>query len=128
MGKLAATSVTAQKIPGRYGDGDGLFLLVGAKGGKSWLCRVQKDGKRRDIGLGSAKKVSLAEARKRAEKVRAQTEAGLDPVVERRRAAGVPTFREAAAIVYAEQQKGWRNKKHNAQWLSSLEAYVVCTP
>lgn len=124
MGKLTATAIAAQKPPGRYADGDGLYLLVGPTGSKSWLCRVQKDGRRRDFGLGSVKKVPLADARKRAEQVRIQVEAGLDPVAERRKAAGIPTFREAAAIVYAEQRKAWRNKKHNAQWLSSLEAYA----
>ena len=54
MGKLTATAVKAAKAAGRYGDGDGLFLLVGKTGARSWVCRVQKDGKRRDIGLGSA--------------------------------------------------------------------------
>ncbi len=60
MGKLTATAVKAAKEPGRYGDGDGLFLLVGPTGARSWVARVQKDGKRRDFGLGSAKKVPLA--------------------------------------------------------------------
>ena len=60
MGKLTATAIAARKAPGRYGDGDGLFLLVGPTGSKSWLCRVQKDGRRRDFGLGSVKKVPLA--------------------------------------------------------------------
>lgn len=32
-----------------YRDGDGLLLLVA----KSWMLRVQVDGKRRDIGLGA---------------------------------------------------------------------------
>ena len=57
MGKLSATAVKATNAPGRYGDGDGLFLLVGRGGGKSWMVRVQKDGKRRDIGLGCVAKV-----------------------------------------------------------------------
>ena len=65
MGRLSATAVKAAKLPGRYGDGDGLYLLVSRAGARSWVCRVQKDGKRRDIGLGSAKKVSLAVARER---------------------------------------------------------------
>jgi len=46
---------------------------------------MQKDGKRRDVGLGSAKKVSMALARERAIKVRTQVEVGLDPVAERRK-------------------------------------------
>jgi integrase len=124
MGKLTATAVKAANAPGRYGDGDGLFLLVGKSGGKSWMVRVQKDGRRRDIGLGSASKVSLALARDRARAVRSQVEVGIDPVAERRKAAGIPSFREAAAAVHAEHKRGWKNGKHRAQWLATLEAYA----
>lgn len=124
MGKLTATGIRALKEPGRYGDGDGLFLLVGKSGARSWMVRVQKDGKRRDIGLGGERKVSLAKARVDAALVCSQVEAGIDPVAERKKAAGIPTFREAAALVHAEHKRGWRNAKHGAQWLSSLEAYA----
>jgi integrase len=124
MGKLTATAVKAAKAPGRYGDGDGLHLLVSASGSQSWVVRVQKDGKRRDIGLGSATKVSLADARKRASQVRSQVEAGLDPITERRKQAGIPTFRAAAAEVYAEQRGAWRAGKHVSQWLRSLEMHA----
>jgi integrase len=124
MGKLTATSMKTLKEAGRYGDGDGLFLLVSNTGARSWVCRVQKDGKRRDFGLGSGKKVPLALARERARLVRCQVEAGIDPIAERRKAAGIPTFREAAAKVFAENRKTWKNAKHSAQWLTSLEAYA----
>lgn len=124
MGRLSATAVKAAKTPGRYGDGDGLYLLIGPTGARSWVCRVQKEGKRRDIGLGSVKKVSLALARERAFKVRSQIEAGIDPIAERRKEAGIPTFREAAALVFAENKKNWRNAKHRDQWLSTLTAYA----
>ena len=124
MGKLTATAVKAARASGRYGDGDGLFLLVGKSGARSWICRVQKDGKRRDIGLGSEKKVPLALARERSTKVRMQVEVGIDPVAERRKEAGIPTFREAAVLVFAENKSTWRNAKHRAQWLSTLEAYA----
>ena len=124
MGRLTATAIKAANAPGRYGDGDGLFLLIGRTGSKSWMVRVQKDGRRRDIGLGSAAKVTLALARDRARTVRSQVEAGIDPVAERRKAAGIPTFRESAAIVHAEHKHGWKNGKHRAQWISSLDAYA----
>ena len=45
-------------------------------------------------------------------------------VAERRKAAGIPTFRQAAALVHAEHKTGWKNGKHQAQWLSTLEAYA----
>jgi hypothetical protein len=123
LGKLTATAVKAAKEAGRYQDGDGLALLIGKTGGRSWMVRVQKDGRRRDIGLGSESKVPLKLARERAALVRSQIEVGIDPLAERRKAAGIPTFREAAALVYAEQKSGWKNGKHQAQWLSTLEAY-----
>lgn len=124
MGKLTATGITNLNEPGKYSDGDGLFLWVKSKTAKSWVCRVQKDGKRRDIGLGSLSKISLKDARLRAKEVRAQIEAKLDPVAERRKAAGIPTFRAAAALVFAEQAPAWRNAKHAKQWMRTLEVHA----
>ncbi len=127
MPKLTDTAVRAAKLPGRYGDGAGLILHVRASGSKNWLVRVQKNGRRRDIGLGGYPKLKLADARKRAELVRSQVELGLDPIVERKRAAGVPTFAQASATRHAELAKTFRNAKHRAQWLTSLDAYAFPT-
>jgi integrase len=124
MGKLTAMAVRAAREPGRYGDGDGLFLVVGASGSASWIVRAQKAGKRRDIGLGSAKKVSLSMARERASTVRTLLEAGLDPVAERKKLEAVPTFRDAAALVFAASRKSWKNGKHQYQWLRTLEMFA----
>lgn len=124
MGKLSKAAVNAATRPGRFGDGDGLFLVVQPSGSKSWIVRVQKHNTRRDFGLGSASKVSLKLARERAAEVRTWVEMGLDPLFERRKAQGIPTFREAAAKVLAQHRKTWRNEKHEQQWLNTLEAYV----
>ena len=124
MGKLTALKVKAAPA-GRHEDGDGLALLVKATGTRSWVLKVQVEGKRREFGLGSAKAVSLAEAREKADAVRRQYRAGLDPVAEKQQiVVAVPTFCEAAQQAHGEQQAGWRNPKHRAQWLSSLEAYA----
>jgi integrase len=124
LGRLSASSVKAARTPGRYSDGDGLFLLIGPSGSKSWVCRVQKEGRRRDFGLGSEKKVTLGQARQLSTQVRSQIQAGIDPIAERRKREGIPTFREAAAKVFAENHKSWRNAKHRGQWLSTLERYA----
>jgi integrase len=134
MGNLTPAAIKAKlRQPGRHGDGKGLYLEVApprrdrgenALGSASWIVRVQKNGKRRDIGLGSFDKVSLARARQLAVEVRSQVEAGIDPVAERRKSAGIPTFKQAAALVHAENKATWRNDKHGAQWLSSLEAHA----
>lgn len=60
------------------------------------------------------RKSPLQLARERATKVRMQVEAGLDPVVERRKEAGTPTFKEAAELVFAENKATWKNLKHRA--------------
>lgn len=36
----------------------------------------------------------------------------------------MPTFRDAALAVHAEREQHWKNPKHRAQWLSSLESYA----
>ena len=125
MGKLTATGIAKLKEPGRYWDGEGLGLIVGKGGSKSWIVRVQKDGRRRDIGLGSASKVPLKLARERATEVRQKIELGIDPVAERAKAAGIPTFSAAVKKVHAENLPSWKNAKHSAQWLNTLETYAV---
>ena len=128
MTKLTATAVKAALgKPGRHSDGEGLILAVGAKGNGSWMVRVQKNGKRRDIGLGAAGKVTLSQARVKAAEARSQVEAGLDPVAQRQKALGVPTFREAASAVHLENKRGWKNGKHQTQWLRTLEVYAFPT-
>jgi hypothetical protein len=39
--------------PGRHSDGKGLYLLVKPGGTKSWVLRVQHNGRRQDFGLGT---------------------------------------------------------------------------
>ena len=54
---------------GRHADGGGLYLRVAPTGSRHWLLRVQVNGKRRDIGLGSFTDLTLAEAREEAAKL-----------------------------------------------------------
>lgn len=125
MGKLTATAVKAAREPGRYPDGDGLMLLVDGNGARRWVLRIQVNGTRRDFGLGSAKDVSLAEAREGAAALRKQVLAGIDPVAEKKREREpIPTFAGAARQVHEEHKRGWKNGKHQAQWISTLETYA----
>ena len=125
MGNLTALKIRSLKEPGRYSDGEGLILVLSGPGRGSWIVRVQSSGKRRDVGLGSLDHVSLAEARCSATAIRKQVRAGLDPVAERKREQRVvPTFREAARLVHEEHKAAWKNGKHQAQWISTLESYA----
>ena len=108
-----------------YGDGDGLYLRVGPTLAKSWILRTVIHGKRRDLGLGSAKLVSLAEARESARELRKTARAGGDPSEVRRRES--LTFRAATEKVYANLLPTWRSKDHAARWMSSFTRYVFPT-
>jgi hypothetical protein len=122
---LTAVQVRQIKIPGRHADGNGLYLLVEPSGAKRWVLRTMVHGRRRDIGLGSARLVSLAEAREKASLYRKTARAGGDPVAEHRKAnILVPTFEETARLVHAHHSGAWRNPKHAAQWLNTLVLYV----
>ena len=122
-----AVEVAAKaKRPGRHSIGDGLILTVTEKGAASWSARlVDPRSVRRDIGLGKYPEVSLAEARERVATFRRQVRDGLDPIEERRKAKEtVPTFTELAQQVHKERAGGYRNPKHAAQWITSLD-YVA---
>ena len=121
---LTALQVKNAK-PGRHADGKGLYLFVKPTGAKSWVLRVQADGKRRDFGLGPVDLVPLVEAREKALQGRRMVRDGLDPALEWKRKRGVlPTFEAAAREYYDGIKAGFRNARHSASWLSSLEAYV----
>jgi len=56
--------VNLEKLPtGKHCDGAGLWLIKRDDGGAQWVNRVTVNGKRRELGLGSAAIVSLQSAR-----------------------------------------------------------------
>lgn len=121
---LSAARAKALKIPGRYADGDGLHLYVSSTGRKSWVQRITIDGRRRDIGLGAFPSVSLAQAREKAVENRAAVAQGRDPLAEKN-VQTVPTFREAALAVHKANKPRWRNDRHIASWMQTLERHAM---
>ena len=124
---------------GRYGDGHGLYLLVKPSGSKSWVLRVQHNGRRRDIGLGTAitglidvdipiqkrSSLTLAQAREKARLARELAKAGMDPsVLWHPKEDSAPSFKKVAAEYHRQVSKGWRNGKHTEQWLTTLRIYA----
>lgn len=76
--RLRAASVKTAPA-GRHTDGGGLFLEVDPSGARRWLLRIVIKGRRRDLGLGSASLVSLADVRAKAQEFRAVARAGGEP-------------------------------------------------
>lgn len=113
MGKLSVLGIRKLKDPGRYSDGEGLILKLAGPGKGSWILRVQADGKRRDIGLGTLIDHGLGEARDLARELRKKLKAGVDVLAERKKERlEVPSFRAAAKLVHAEHRLAWKNGKH----------------
>ena len=125
MGKLTVAQIRALKEPGRYSDGDGLVLEFTRPGRAYWFVRVQHNGRRRDIGLGSVDEITLAKARDKAHEARKSLAKGIDPTIERQKAKlKIPTFREAAKLVHEEHKAAWKNGKHQDQWITTLTTYA----
>ncbi|CAJ6412077.1 phage integrase [Burkholderia pseudomallei] len=109
------------------------LLLTPTKNGCKWTLRFTSpvSGKRRDAGLGTYPQTTIAEARDKAQTMRKLIESGIDPIdhrnSEREAAAlgiGTLTFEKAARTVHDELKPGWKNAKHAAQWINTLETYV----
>ncbi len=131
MGKLTQIRIRTLSKPGRYGDGDGLWLQVRDATRRAWLFRYRMHGRARAMGLGPLLDVGLGEAREAARECRRLVRRGLDPIEHRRteRAAGRlaagHVFRDVIEQYIKAHQGAWRNDKHRAQWRSSLTAYAL---
>ena len=121
---LSAAFVRAVAEAGRYCDGQGLYLQVDPSGNRRWIQRLLIRSRRCELGLGGFPLVSLKAARAQAFANRRVARAGGDPLSEKRRAKGTPTFADAAARVLEQKRAGWRNPKHAHDWPASLERFV----
>lgn len=125
IGKLSARAAAALSKPGRHSDGGGLYLSISTDGRRRWVFFFAKGGKQREMGLGSARDVTLARAREIAVECRSHLAEGRDPIEarkqQRERDKPVPTFGEAADALLAEIEKDWTNEKHRYQWKRALE-------
>ncbi len=122
--KLSARAVATLKDAGRHNDGDGLYLNITTSGARSWIFMWKRGSRRREMGLGPARDVTLAEARAAAAEARKKLRAGIDPIEDRRRPAGL-TFGQAADAYVDSVQSGWRNEKHRWQWRETLTSFCA---
>jgi integrase len=138
-------SLTVRKVenakPGRHVDGGGLMLYVQPTGAKSWVLRIQINGRRRDVGLGSVSRydvlpelddipllekcvLTLAEARLKAATLRQMAKAGRDPVTELLKdRSPIPNFKDAALRTYDAKLPEWSAKTAES-FMSSMENHA----
>lgn len=128
INRLNARQIGGMNEPGLFADGNGLYLRIDQTGSKRWVYIYYRGAKRREMGLGSALTVKLAEARSMAEDARRVTRAGGDPI-EDRRIANAPvvdqTFSVVAAALMDDLEKGWKSPKQRPQWEASLNQHAA---
>ena len=104
----------------------------------TWVFRYTVSGKQKDVVIGTADAVTIAQAKETAARFRTMIADGVDPLAakqerrERMKNAGAEvdrpfTFADlvAEALPVIVQSKAWRNQKHAAQWQSTLEQYAL---
>ena len=138
MSRLGPNQMTVRKLQslkdGTHSDGGNLWITVSGKQ-RTWSLRYKSPatGKRREMGLGPYRDVSLAEARLAAAEARALLRGGVDPL-EHKKAAKAGSVRqraltfEAVSALYIEEQKsGWRDTRLPGIWTSSLKRLAYPT-
>ena len=103
-----------------YADGGSLYLRVAEAGSRQWIFRYVTNGRLRDMGLGPAHTLTLAEARERATEARKLRLDGIDPIHHKRarmaalRAADARTitFRECCEAYLRSHDASWSNARH----------------
>jgi integrase len=122
--KLKANQIGKAKKPGMLNDGGGLYLSTSKSLSQSWIFRYRKQGKLRDIGLGSTRDIGLADARELADIARKAVKDDKDPRVALRGESGAVSFKMASKEYIDAHAPGWRNAKHKQQWENTLANYA----
>jgi integrase len=128
LNRLTSLKVARAKKPGMYADGGSLYLRIAPGGSRQWIFRYVQHGRLRDMSLGPAHTLTLAEARERATDARKLRLDGIDPIEHRRarkaalRAADARTrtFRECCTDYLRTNDASWTSARHRAQWRATL--------
>ncbi len=77
--RLRPLQIERFKGPGKLSDGNGLYLVIGSNGSRTWVFRYTRKGKAVELGLGAVASVPVKQARAAAGDLRGALGAGEDP-------------------------------------------------
>jgi integrase len=128
--RLTALKVASIKSDCRLCDGQGLYLEARGNA-RIWIFRYKRGGKERNLGLGSARVLTLAEARELAATARKKLALGFDPVADKQAAreaaiaseAKRKTFSEVADKFIADREHTFKARTAD-EWRRSLAKYA----
>lgn len=125
--KLSAAFLkTRNKKPGKYGDGNNLWLIVGPTGRERWEFRFTANGKSHEMGLGLSEELTVQLARDKAAELRRRVRQGVNPLADRKQPKKVrlTTFNDVSEQCISSLKSGWSNDKSEKQWRSTLTTYA----
>ncbi|MDA7568642.1 integrase arm-type DNA-binding domain-containing protein [Emcibacteraceae bacterium] len=138
INKLTDRGIKAQDKPGRYADGNGLYLQVGKSGAKSWIFRFMLDSNSREMGLGPIRIITLSQAREEANYCKNLLRSGIDPIrarderiaVEKESNKEMLSFQKCTEGYLKAHSASWRSARHAEIWHSSVKrfAYPIIGP
>ncbi|GGE20587.1 integrase [Primorskyibacter flagellatus] len=129
LNRLSAAALKTAPV-GKHADGGGLWFVKRQDGGAQWVLRVTAHGKRREMGLGAFPDVSLRDAREAADKWRAVTRNGKNPIKERQRAKreaarNMHMLADIALDAFESRKAELKGDGKAGRWFSPLELHVL---
>ncbi|UNE54981.1 tyrosine-type recombinase/integrase [Bartonella machadoae] len=129
MNRLNARAV-ATLGAGKYNDGAGLLLHKRKDGGAQWLLRYTIHGRRREMGLGALRNVSLKKARELATQWRSVLHEGRDPIKEREKQKreamrNLHYLKDIALDTFESRKAELKGDGKNGGWFSPLQLHIL---
>ncbi|QEE09451.1 prophage integrase IntA [Bartonella kosoyi] len=129
MNRLNARSV-ATLGAGKYNDGAGLLLHKRKDGGVQWILRYTLHGRRREMGLGALRDVSLKKARELANQWRAVLREGRDPIKERNKQKreamrNLHYLKDIALDAFESRKAELKNDGEACNWFLHLRLHIL---
>ena len=128
--RLSARFVDTIGKPGRYADGDGLYLIVSPTGAKRWHLLFRWRARLKEMGLGSQSGRGLLDARQRAGRgptlfLGAVATLSRSAAPSRDADDAARSFGQEAEELVVSLSPGFRTEKHGKLWASTLRAYAA---
>ncbi len=115
---------------GKYNDGAGLLLHKCKDGGAQWIYRFTIHGRRREMGLGALRDVSLKQARELATRWRAVLREGRDPIKERNKQKreamrNLHYLKDIALDAFESRKAELKNDGESCNWFLHLRLHIL---
>ncbi|UNE55072.1 tyrosine-type recombinase/integrase [Bartonella machadoae] len=129
MNRLNARAV-ATLGTGKYNDGAGLLLHKRKDGGAQWLLRYTIHGRRREMGLGALRDVSLKQARELATGWRSVLREDPAPIKEREKQKreamrNLHYLKDIALDAFESRKAELKRDGKNGEWFSPLKLHIL---